>query len=177
MHRVQSILLASLHPILVLQLVLISSTTTITAMTTPSPKVAVIGAGAAGMAVARVMQRAGLEQVLLLEKDVDVGGVWNYKQDAVRVLRVDFCLSLWDAPGHVIAHYSVNLSCPGTVRPPHVQRTTHQSTQRSHAVPRIPLSQTLYQIVSDPWSGVGIPKELPRPFQSTGTVWLYRQQT
>ena len=48
----------------------------------PSPKIAVIGAGAAGLAVARVMQRAGLDQVLVLEKDKDIGGVWNYKQAA-----------------------------------------------------------------------------------------------
>lgn len=49
--------------------------------TSSSPKIAVIGAGAAGLAVARVMQRAGLGQVLILEKDEEsVGGVWNYKQ-------------------------------------------------------------------------------------------------
>lgn len=51
---------------------------------TPLPKLAVIGAGAAGLAAARVLQRAGLmdqpEQVVILEKDTDIGGVWNYKQ-------------------------------------------------------------------------------------------------
>ena len=47
-----------------------------------SPRVAVIGAGAAGLAVARVMQRAGIENVLVLEKDKEIGGVWNYKQAA-----------------------------------------------------------------------------------------------
>lgn len=47
-----------------------------------SPKVAVIGAGAAGLAVARIMQRAGLDKVVVLEKDAEIGGVWNYQPGA-----------------------------------------------------------------------------------------------
>jgi len=47
-----------------------------------SPKIAVIGAGAAGLAVVRVMQRAGIDQVIVLEKDTSIGGVWNYKEGA-----------------------------------------------------------------------------------------------
>ena len=67
--------------------VVVIATTTINAMSmtnavVPSPKVAVIGAGAAGLAVARVMQRAGLDQVLVLEKDKEIGGVWNYQAAA-----------------------------------------------------------------------------------------------
>uniref|UniRef100_A0A7S3L9I6 Flavin-containing monooxygenase n=1 Tax=Amphora coffeiformis TaxID=265554 RepID=A0A7S3L9I6_9STRA len=69
--------------LLVSAFVLKSSTMAFTqALHENSPKIAVIGAGAAGLAIARVMQRAGLDQVLVLEKDTSIGGVWNYKEAA-----------------------------------------------------------------------------------------------
>jgi len=55
--------------------------------TTPSSssmKVAVIGAGAAGLVTARVLQRNGIEPIIL-EKDskgTGVGGVWSYKANS-----------------------------------------------------------------------------------------------
>jgi cation diffusion facilitator CzcD-associated flavoprotein CzcO len=47
---------------------------------TETSKIAVIGAGAAGLATARVIRRAGLEHVTVLEKDTSIGGVWNYQE-------------------------------------------------------------------------------------------------
>jgi len=51
----------------------------------PSPiKVAVIGAGAAGLVTARVLRRNGIEPIIL-EKDAEdtgVGGVWSYKPNS-----------------------------------------------------------------------------------------------
>ena len=44
---------------------------------TDEPRVAVLGAGAAGLACARVLTRAGY-QPTVLEKDSHVGGVWKY---------------------------------------------------------------------------------------------------
>jgi hypothetical protein len=61
----------------------LSTSTTTMALTnalTETSKIAVIGAGAAGLATARVMRRAGLEHVTVLEKDTSIGGVWNYQE-------------------------------------------------------------------------------------------------
>jgi len=46
----------------------------------PPLKVAIIGAGAAGLVTARVLLRNGI-QPIILEKDTDIGGVWNYQRD------------------------------------------------------------------------------------------------
>eukprot|EP01083_Nonionella_stella_P289009 983563_1 len=43
----------------------------------PLLKVAVIGAGAAGLATARALDRAGIK-AKIFEKDISLGGVWNY---------------------------------------------------------------------------------------------------
>jgi hypothetical protein len=51
---------------------------TATAVTGKVPKIAVIGGGAAGLAAARVLSRAGWNPVVL-EKGDTIGGVWNYK--------------------------------------------------------------------------------------------------
>lgn len=48
-----------------------------TAATTTTKSVGVIGAGAAGLAVARVLSRVGID-VTVLERDREEGGVWNY---------------------------------------------------------------------------------------------------
>jgi Flavin-binding monooxygenase-like len=45
-----------------------------------TPRIAVIGAGAAGLACCRVFSRAGW-QPILFEKSAAVGGVWNYNAD------------------------------------------------------------------------------------------------
>ena len=51
-----------------------------------SPRVAIIGGGAAGLACARVFSRRGRNDgdddwcVTVLEKDTQVGGVWNYRE-------------------------------------------------------------------------------------------------
>lgn len=58
------------------------TTASIQALQEKSPRIAVIGAGAAGLAVTRVLQRAGLDRVLVLEKDTALGGVWNHKPAA-----------------------------------------------------------------------------------------------
>lgn len=46
----------------------------------PAPSVCVIGAGAAGLAAARILRDEGC-RVRILEKSHDVGGVWRYKTD------------------------------------------------------------------------------------------------
>jgi cation diffusion facilitator CzcD-associated flavoprotein CzcO len=51
---------------------------TATAVTGKVPKIAVIGGGAAGLAAARVLSRAGWNPVVL-EKGNTIGGVWNYQ--------------------------------------------------------------------------------------------------
>lgn len=56
--------------------------TQVFADTSRKPKVCVVGAGAAGLAVARVFQRAGMEDIIVLEKDTEIGGVWNYHAGA-----------------------------------------------------------------------------------------------
>lgn len=43
-----------------------------------SAKVAVIGAGAAGLAAARIFQRHGFEKIKVLEQSTDIGGIWKY---------------------------------------------------------------------------------------------------
>lgn len=47
----------------------------------PPLKVAVIGAGAAGLVTARILLRHGI-QPILLEKDSAMGGVWNYRPNS-----------------------------------------------------------------------------------------------
>jgi hypothetical protein len=47
----------------------------------PYPKVAVIGAGAAGLSAARVLSREGIVPTVL-EKDEHTGGVWRYVQNS-----------------------------------------------------------------------------------------------
>lgn len=56
-------------------LLIFSSATTI--MTVQSLHVAVIGAGASGLAAARILARNGIIPVVL-EKEHAVGGVWDY---------------------------------------------------------------------------------------------------
>lgn len=46
-------------------------------------KVAVIGAGAAGLAAARVLSRNGMTPIVL-EQRPDVGGVWDYESSKDR---------------------------------------------------------------------------------------------
>lgn len=46
----------------------------------PRPSVAVIGAGAAGLAAGRILRDEGL-RVTIFEKSPDVGGVWRYKPE------------------------------------------------------------------------------------------------
>lgn len=46
-----------------------------------SPKIAIIGNGASGLAVARVFSRNGVPPVIL-EKDAFLGGVWNYQPNS-----------------------------------------------------------------------------------------------
>lgn len=49
-----------------------------------SPKVAVIGAGAAGLAAARILQRSNHDvkyRIIVLEADNAIGGVWRYHDD------------------------------------------------------------------------------------------------
>jgi hypothetical protein len=55
-----------------------ASTATATATTAASPRIAVIGAGAAGLAAARVISRDTGWAPTVLEKDVQLGGVWRY---------------------------------------------------------------------------------------------------
>ena len=60
----------------------IRSTVATTAMVFPvssQPRVAVIGAGAAGLAAARVISRDTGLNPIVLEQDVDGGGVWRYQ--------------------------------------------------------------------------------------------------
>lgn len=52
-------------------------------VSTISPKVAIIGGGAAGLATARAMSKHGI-QATVLEKDKNVGGVWVYKKSKHR---------------------------------------------------------------------------------------------
>lgn len=47
----------------------------------PPIKVAVIGAGAAGLVTARILKRNGI-QPTVLEKDDDIGGVWSYEPNS-----------------------------------------------------------------------------------------------
>ena len=86
MHRLHSVLPRVLHLsiLILLLLVVVTETAAMSLSNAPSPKIAVIGAGAAGLAVARVLQRAGFDhrQVLVLEKDQEIGGVWNYQRTA-----------------------------------------------------------------------------------------------
>jgi len=58
-----------------------STATTITAAAPPKLKVAVIGAGAAGLAAARILSRNGIETTVL-EKDAEIGGVWSYNPNS-----------------------------------------------------------------------------------------------
>ena len=51
------------------------------ASTNTSPKIAVIGSGAAGLAAARVLQRNGLEPTVL-EQEPNSGGVWEYHPES-----------------------------------------------------------------------------------------------
>jgi cation diffusion facilitator CzcD-associated flavoprotein CzcO len=46
-------------------------------MRTASPRVAIIGAGFAGLGMGCYLQRAGLQQFTIFEKGTDVGGVWR----------------------------------------------------------------------------------------------------
>lgn len=68
-----------------LALLLLVPTSNITrAMSSPSssttPRVAIIGSGAAGLSAARVFSRQGISPVVL-EKEQTVGGVWKYDPD------------------------------------------------------------------------------------------------
>src|SRR5829696_7967968 len=45
---------------------------------TRQPRVAIIGAGVAGIATAVTLARAGLNDFTILEKGDDVGGVWHW---------------------------------------------------------------------------------------------------
>jgi thioredoxin reductase len=47
----------------------------------PALKVAVIGAGAAGLVTARILQRNGIKPTIL-EKDSQIGGVWSYQPNS-----------------------------------------------------------------------------------------------
>lgn len=55
-----------------------------------SPKIAIIGSGAAGLVAARVLSRQQQQQknrkvgITVLEKDEDVAGVWNYREQQSR---------------------------------------------------------------------------------------------
>ncbi len=44
------------------------------------PRIVVIGAGVAGITTAHVLRRAGFEDVTVLEKGSDVGGVWHWNR-------------------------------------------------------------------------------------------------
>ena len=48
-----------------------------TPSTTPTPEVIIIGAGFGGMSVAMELQRAGIETFTVLERQEEVGGVWQ----------------------------------------------------------------------------------------------------
>jgi len=48
----------------------------------PNKKVAIIGAGAAGLVTARILKRNGIEPIVF-EKDNDMGGVWSYSPEGV----------------------------------------------------------------------------------------------
>lgn len=51
-----------------------------TVLSGSGPSVCVIGAGAAGLAAARILRDEGC-RVRILEKSLDVGGVWRYKTE------------------------------------------------------------------------------------------------
>ena len=51
------------------------------APSSPRLRVAIIGAGAAGLVMGRVLKRNGIEPIIL-EKDASVGGVWSYKPNS-----------------------------------------------------------------------------------------------
>lgn len=54
---------------------------TLTNSSSPQIKVAVIGAGAAGLVTSRILLKNGI-QPTILEKDEEIGGVWNYKKNS-----------------------------------------------------------------------------------------------
>jgi cation diffusion facilitator CzcD-associated flavoprotein CzcO len=41
------------------------------------PRIAIVGAGMAGIAIAHVLKQAGFTDFTILEKASDVGGVWH----------------------------------------------------------------------------------------------------
>lgn len=49
-------------------------------MTEKSPRVIVVGAGVAGITAAHVLARRGFQDVVILEKGAEVGGVWHWNK-------------------------------------------------------------------------------------------------